>query len=241
MPDTADSKDTDAKPQTDAAAPDAKQDAKQDAAPQPRGGGMKVLALLIGVVIVAFAVGIGGYEYFEQRNENQTAGQGDGAPQIGGPFTLVDHDGNTVTDETYRGRYIMVFFGFTYCPDICPTALSDTAAALDMLGADKASKVTPLFISVDPARDTPEHLKEYVSYFHPNTIGLTGSEAQIKEAARVYRAYYRLGEPSADDPLDYLVDHTAIIYVMGPNGEFLTHFSNGTSAEEMAERLGRLL
>ncbi len=228
-------------------APNAKPDAEDGDAeaattPEKRAGGMKVLALLLGVAIVAFAIVVGGYEYFAQRDGGTgTAQTEDGGVRIGGPFTLVDHDGKTVTDKDFLGTHMLLFFGYTYCPDICPTALSDVGTALDMLDTDKAAEFTPVFISVDPARDTPEHLKEYVSFFHPSTVGLTGSEEQIKVATRAYRAYYRIGEPESDDPLDYLVDHTAIIYVVGPDGNMLTHFSHGTTPEAMAERLGRLL
>lgn len=224
--------------ETKADAPDA--EAKTAAKPEKRAGGIKVLALLMGVAIVAFAIVVGGYEYFAQR-DTDTAQTEDGAVRIGGPFTLVNHDGETVTDKDFLGKHMLLFFGFTYCPDICPTALSDVATALDMIGEEKAEDVIPVFISVDPVRDTPEHLKEYVSFFHPNTVGLTGTEEQIRAAAREYRAYYRIGEPESDDPLDYLVDHTAIIYVVGPDGNMLTHFSHGTTPEAMAERLGRLL
>ncbi|MEX2311767.1 MAG: SCO family protein, partial [Rhodospirillales bacterium] len=162
-------------------------------------------------------------------------------PSVGGPFTLVNHKGETVTDKDFQGSHMLIFFGYTYCPDVCPTALSDMTTALDMLGEEKAGKITPVFISVDPARDTPEHLAEYVPFFNPRTVGLTGTEEQIKAVARAYRVYYRKNEPKGDDSQDYLVDHTSIIYLVGPDGKLVTHFSHGTDPKAMAERLGKLL
>lgn len=212
--------------------------------PAKKSSGGKLLAMLLGVAVFAFVIALVGFEYFQSR-DTQTAGTGEvktsGAPSVGGPFELVDHNGNVVTDKDFGDQYLLIFFGYTYCPDVCPTALSDMSVALDLLGEEKAEKLTPLFISVDPARDTPEHLAEYVSFFHPRTVGLTGTEEQVKKVAREYRVYYRLNEPQPEDPQDYLVDHTAIVYLMGPDGKLVTHFSHGTSPDAMAERLGQLL
>ena len=212
--------------------------------PEPKkSSGGKLLLLLVGIVIVAFVLVLAGTEYFAKRGSGTAGGgtQSESGPSVGGPFTLVNHEGETVTEEDFLGKYMLVFFGYTYCPDVCPTALSDMAAALDMLGDEKAKQITPVFISVDPARDTPDHLAEYVSFFHSRTVGLTGSEEQIKAAAREYRGYYRLNEPTGDDPQDYLVDHTSIIYLMGPEGKLVTHFSHGTDPKAMAERIGQIL
>lgn len=155
---------------------------------------------------------------------------------IGGPFTLTDHNGQEVTEKTYSGQYKLVFFGYTFCPDVCPTTLTTLSNTMDILG-DAGSKVTPLFISVDPERDTPEHLKEYVGYFHPSIIALTGTDQQVKDVAKAYRVYYAKAKPSKEDPEDYLVDHTSITYLIGPDGDFVEHFSHGIEAEKMAERL----
>jgi protein SCO1/2 len=212
--------------------------------PAKSSSGGKLLALLLGVGVLAFVIALVGFEYFQSRDSQTADGaavQSSGAPAVGGPFELTNHFGEAVTEKDFAGQYMLVFFGYTYCPDVCPTALSDMSVALDLLGEEKAEKITPLFISVDPARDTPDHLAEYVSFFHPKTIGLTGTEEQIKKVAREYRVYYRLNEPSADDPLDYLVDHTGIVYLMGPDGKLVTHFSHGTPPDKMAERLGQLL
>jgi len=211
-------------------------------APKPKkSSGGKLLALLIGIVVVAFVIVLAGTEYFEKRGGDAGTSQSDSGPSVGGPFTLVNHKGETVTDKDFLGGYMLVFFGYTYCPDVCPTVLSDIASVMDMLGDEKAAKITPVFISVDPARDTPDHLAEYVTFFHPRTVGLTGTEEQIKAVAREYRVYYRKNDPQGDDPQDYLVDHTSIIYLIGPDGKLVTHFSHGTEPRAMAERLGKLL
>jgi cytochrome oxidase Cu insertion factor (SCO1/SenC/PrrC family) len=152
---------------------------------------------------------------------------------IGGPFALIDHNGKPRTSEDFRGKLMLVYFGFTYCPDVCPTDLQNIGLALDQLGA-AGETVQPLFITIDPERDTPEHLKDYVPMFHPRLIGLTGDAAAIHAAAAAYRAYY------AKVPLgggDYTVDHSSFIYVMGPDGQYLGFFPPGTPPERIAESI----
>ena len=158
---------------------------------------------------------------------------------LGGPFTLTDETGARVTDETFRGRFMLIYFGFTYCPDVCPTELAKMAAALDLLG-EAAEEVVPILISVDPERDTPAALAQYTDLFHPRLIGLTGTEAEIAAAARAYRAYYakvRTGR----GPDEYTMDHSAFIYLMGRRGEFVALFNPETSAEQMAEAMRRAI
>ena len=154
------------------------------------------------------------------------------AATVGGPFQLVDHSGQTVTEESFDDRYLLVYFGYAYCPDICPTELLIMGQAVDELG-DLSNEVQPLFITVDPARDTVAALAEYVPAFHPRLVGLTGSDEQIHDAAKAYRVYYRLNEP--DENGAYLVDHTSYIYFMDPDGDYLTHFVFGQGPEKMAE------
>jgi protein SCO1/2 len=156
---------------------------------------------------------------------------------IGGPFALIDQTGARRTDADFHGKLLLVYFGFTYCPDVCPTDLQEIAAAIDRLGP-AGDAVQPVFITVDPARDTPEHLKDYVALFHPRLVGLTGSAADIQNAARAYRVYY------ATAPLetgDYTVDHSAFIYLMGRDGGYIGFFPPGTSAELMAGTLRPLV
>lgn len=155
-----------------------------------------------------------------------------GSVPIGGPFTLVDHTGRVVTEADFRGQYLLVFFGFTNCPDICPTTLGEIARALDLLGPEAAA-VQPLFISVDPERDTPEAMAEYVQAFHPSIVGLTGTAEQITAVANEYRTAYEHQPIKGSN--DYTVFHQANTYLMSPNGEYLTHFSYGTKPEKMAE------
>ena len=157
---------------------------------------------------------------------------------IGGPFTLIDQDGTRRTDADFRGKLMLVYFGFTFCPDICPTDLLQMALAVDQLGKT-GETVQLIFITVDPERDTPEHLKPYMSLFHPRFIGLTGDRAAVQSAARAYRVYYQKVEMI--DSSGYTVDHSAFIYLMGRNGEYLGFFPPGTSAEQIASDIrGRL-
>lgn len=162
-----------------------------------------------------------------------------GVAAVGGPFTLTDHNGRRVTEKDFSGRYMLVFFGFTYCPDVCPTALQVSAAALDKLGS-KADRVIPVFISVDPERDTAEQLKSYVSSFHPRLVGLTGTVEEVTAAAKAYRAYWRKVKDDRSSA-GYTIDHTSIVYLMGPDGKFLTHFTHATSVDAMAAGIARHL
>jgi len=162
-----------------------------------------------------------------------------GKALVGGPFSLVDHTGKPVTDRDFRGRYLLVFFGFTHCPDVCPAALQTVTAALGMLGA-KANRVTPIFITLDPERDTPEKLSEYVKSFDARVVGLTGSLDQVHAVAKAYRVVFKKSE-SARGGNDYTLDHTSIIYLMDPNGEFVAPLSQARGAAEIAERLQEIL
>ena len=161
------------------------------------------------------------------------------APIVGGPFALTDQFGKPRTDADFRGHYMLVFFGFTNCPDICPVELQTISDALDQLDAQRAANVTPIFITVDPERDTPEALRTYVANFHPRLVALTGSVESIGAVAKAYRVYYAkaTGTNAPSDPSAYILDHTAVVYLMGPQGEYVTHFSPGTTAQAMAEDL----
>jgi cytochrome oxidase Cu insertion factor (SCO1/SenC/PrrC family) len=162
-----------------------------------------------------------------------------GTALVGGPFTLTDHTGRKVTDKDFRGHYMLVFFGYTYCPDICPTELQVMSAALDNLGA-KADDIQPIFITFDPQRDTPEVLKQYVSNFHPRLVGLTGTPEEIAVAAKAYRVFYnRLENTSGPDT--YLMDHSTITYLMDKQGKFLKHFSYSTDAAALAQALEKAI
>jgi protein SCO1/2 len=195
---------------------------------------LAVVALAAAIVGVALALAI----LPGPREQITRALPSTGKALVGGPFTLVDHTGKTVTDKNYRGRYMLVYFGFTNCPDVCPSGLQVMAAALDKVGA-KADQVTPIFITVDPERDTPEQLAAYVSSFHPRLVGLTGSQEQIAAALKAYRVYAK----KVDDPKStagYTFDHTSIMYLMDRNGDYLGNFTHATSVDRIAERLAKL-
>jgi protein SCO1/2 len=165
--------------------------------------------------------------------------KGDDAVPIGGDYTLTNQDGQTVSSDAFHGTYQLVYFGFTYCPDICPTELQTMSAALDKLG-DGAKAFTPIFITVDPARDTPEALKEYLEHFHPGFVGLTGTAEQVAETAKAFKVYYAKRE-TGDDPEAYTMDHSSFIYVLDCQGRFIAHFDYGTTAEAIADKLETLL
>ena len=153
---------------------------------------------------------------------------------IGGPFALTDQNGVHRTDADFRGKLMLVYFGFTYCPDICPTDLQQMALAVDQLGP-AGETVQPVFITVDPARDTVEHLKDYMALFHPRFVGLTGDAAAIRQAARAYRVYYEKVE--REDKSDYTLDHSVFIYLIDRDGRYLGFFPPGTSGERLAETM----
>jgi len=165
--------------------------------------------------------------------------QSSGKALVGGPFTLVDPTRKTVTDQDFRGRYMLIFFGFTHCPDICPAELQVMAGALDQLG-DNASKVVPIFITLDPERDTPEVVGAYVKNFGPNIVGLTGSMDAISAAAQAYRVSFSKFQDQNSET-DYTIDHSALAYLMGTNGEYITHIPYGTSVAQMVDILNRYL
>jgi protein SCO1/2 len=151
---------------------------------------------------------------------------------LGGPFSLTDHTGRAVTQADFADRFLLLYFGFTYCPDVCPTELGTIAAAMDDLGA-QAARVTPVLITIDPARDTPDALADYVSRFHPAMVGLTGSPEQVAAAARAYRVFY--SKVQRPDMTDYTMDHSSFIYLVGPDGRVRALFRPQTPPEAIAE------
>ncbi|MBR0672357.1 SCO family protein [Neoroseomonas soli] len=150
---------------------------------------------------------------------------------LGGPFALVDHTGRTVTERDYAGRLMLIYFGYTYCPDVCPTELGTMAAALDAMGA-AGERVTPVFITVDPERDTQAGMADYVSRFHPRLVGLRGSAEQTAQVARAFRVYYAKVQPR--DTTEYLMDHSSFIYLVGPDGRVRSLFRPETPPESIA-------
>jgi cytochrome oxidase Cu insertion factor (SCO1/SenC/PrrC family) len=211
---------------------------------------MKRLPLTVLIVFALFGVVAAGalWRLDGLRQQTATATQ-DSAPasssdEFGGSFSLIDQHGMRRTDADFRGKYMLVFFGYTYCPDVCPTTLAVEAEALDKLGA-RARDIVPIFITVDPKRDTPEKLKSYLSAFdagpsssRPNFVGLTGTDEEIDKAADGYEVYYKAHlDGRFGGPEDYSVDHTGNVYLMSPEGKFVAYYSQGISPDELATDL----
>jgi protein SCO1/2 len=182
-------------------------------------------SLIILLLIAVFAV-MGVYLF-----EASTPQASNGAADIGGAFSLTDQNGKRVTEATFKGKDTLVFFGFTSCPDICPTTLSVITQVMKGLSV-QGENLTPVFISVDAGGDTPESMKVYLSNFHPAIVGLTGNEAEIKQAATAYKVYYAK-VPQPNSTKGYSMDHSAFIYFMDKNGQYIAHFSHDDSADKI--------
>lgn len=197
------------------------------------------ILLVMAFVLLAVALGFG-LRFFVLDNTGAVSVSMSGNALIGGPFTLVDQDGKARTDAEFRGRLMLVYFGYTYCPDICPTELQTMSSALDALG-DKAKRVQPIFITIDPERDTVAALKAYVGHFHPRLLGLTGTAREVAAAAKAYRVYYAKAPVKGGGKDDYLMDHSGLVLLMGQDGRYLTHFTPQTTPEQMAKAIGKYL
>ena len=191
----------------------------------------KTYAVIAGSVVALGLAVIAGFILFAPARQcgGSVVAGGNGA--IGGPFTLVDHTGKTVTQTDVIDGPTLVYFGFTYCPDVCPLDTARNAEAVDILDG-KGYGVKPVMISIDPARDTPAVMADYVEYIHPQMVGLTGSEEQVKGAIKAYKAYARKNGEGED----YLMDHSAFTYFMGPQG-MIEFFRRDVPADVMADRV----
>lgn len=203
-----------------------------DANDLPRAGGRPPAFLygIIGMVVAVLILGTGAFLWLSD---------GGTASLIGGPFTLQDGNGKQVTDRDFRGKYLLVYFGYTFCPDVCPTTLNEVADALDKLGA-KADRLQPIFITVDPKRDSPAVVKQYAAAFTPRLIGLTGTDEQIAKVAQEYRVYYA-EHRSGPGSNDYTMDHSSVLYLMGPDGRFIAPIRADADAAHIAADLARLI
>ena len=195
---------------------------------------MKQLRLAVILCCIAAAIGLGIFVYIKGPAPKAPATAADGALQIGGDFKLVDQDARSVDQQLLKGKWSAVFFGFTYCPDVCPTTLQTLGAAVDQLGP-KGKDLQIIFISVDPERDTAPKLKAYLASpgFPKGIIGLTGTPDQVKGAAKAYRAYFE--KDGAGET--YLVNHTSLIYLMNPDGQFSRVLAYGLSPDENARQI----
>ena len=193
------------------------------------------IVLVLGITLVLLLAGIFGYSL--NRSFTVIDQASTGKALVGGPFELVNQDGVAVTEKDYQGQNLLVYFGFTFCPDVCPTELAKVGAALDMLPAD--ANVTPVFITIDPERDGVAEVKAYAEAFHPKMVGLTGSLEQVRAAAKAYRVYFAKNESGGAS--DYLMDHSSIIYFMGEDGEYIAHFTIESTPEEIALKVREVL
>ena len=190
--------------------------------------------LLLVVVIVAAAAAVLAVRWLTSAEMMQ-----DPAGSIHAEFPLTDQDGRTVTAQDLAGKPMLLYFGYTYCPDVCPTELANISQAMDILGTD-ADAVQPVFITVDPERDTAEVMKAYLGHFDDGFVGLTGTPEQIAAAAKAAKVYYaKVEQPDSD--VGYLMDHSGFVYLLGPDGRYLSHFRPNTDPQEIADRVREVI
>ena len=204
--------------------------------PPPPGTGTgiqrgKFLLPIIGFLIAALLLGAGATLWLRGGLPN--------GPAVGGSFSLIDGDGKRVTDRDLHGAYALLYFGYTFCPDVCPTTLNQMAEALDILGA-KGDRVRLVFITIDPDRDTPAVMKQYAASFTPRLLPLTGSDAEIADVAKKFRVYYA-PHRTGDKPGDYTMDHSSVLYLMNPEGNFVAPLRADSPAAQLAADISKQL
>ena len=196
------------------------------------------------VLMVLAALAVGGYlwlKFVKTPLENQPIVVSHGEAEIGGPFELVDTNGGLVSDDSLHGQYVLVYFGYTNCPDVCPIDMNRISMALNILEAemDLAGKIQPVFITVDPARDTSEVIGSFLARYHDSFIGLTGTQVQIEKVAADYKVYIEaiLASEQGHDAETGLINHSSHIYLMGPDGNYTTHFGADLPPSQLAAAL----
>lgn len=203
---------------------------------------MKKIRVILWVVVLlstVLALGI----YFVKRGKALSSASKEvymPVASLGGPFQLTDQHGVVRRQNSFPHKYLLVYFGYSYCPDICPTGLQSMTEAMHALKGN-ADKVQPLFITVDPTRDTPAHLKTYMTNFHPKILALSGSDAETQQAMKGYKVYAAKRLEDETETTDYLIDHSSIIYLMNPEGKFIKSFSHSTPGKEIAATIQGLL
>ncbi len=207
---------------------------------------MKMPVIKIAVLTVVALAVLGGVVWLAESHISRTASIGSqvsssqtvAGVQIGGDFTLINQDGEEMTDRDFLGSYRLVYFGFTYCPMICPTELQKMVTAMELMGG-KADNITPLFITIDPERDTPELVKEFVESFHPRMVGLTGTQEQIDEVRDAYRVYASKVQVAGMEGYD--MNHSSYTFFMGPDGDLLTLFNTGSTPQDIAREVTAIM
>lgn len=197
---------------------------------------MKRSTAILAISCLLLATAIGGAALLFAPDNSNTNVVSSGTALVGGPFEATNQDGKRVSDKDFLGKHTLFYFGYTFCPDVCPAELQVVSAALSDIESAR-EKFNLAFVTVDPARDTPEIMKQYVTHFWPGTTGLTGSAEDIRKIAAAYRVYYSRPDGEAGDQDSYLMDHSSIIYLMGPDGKFVRHFPFGTSADDIKKAL----
>jgi protein SCO1/2 len=195
--------------------------------------------LLIAMIAMIAIVAVAGVAIWRITQAGPVASAGSGV-SIGGPFTLTDQAGAAVTEKTYDGSYRLIYFGYTFCPDACPTELGVMAQAIETMGP-AGQKVQPIFITIDPDRDTVQQLKGYVPLFDKRLVGLTGTPQQIAAVAKAYKVYYAKADQPGVDTKSYGMNHSSFVYLMDPKGRFLTVFSSDTDSDKMAAEIRRYM
>jgi len=201
----------------------------------PRSQTLKFVA----IGLLALSIGLVSWIGFSLYRGQTPLGGGTGTALVGGAFTATDHTGKAITEKDFHDRYMLAYFGYTFCPDVCPGELQIIGAAMDLIG-EKAEQIRPVFFTVDPARDTAEVLADYVPHFHDRMIGVTGTTAQMAAVAKAYRVYYAKVK-AAEEGGVYLMDHSSLIYLMDRDGKYVRHFNYGTPPEDIAKALNEIL
>ncbi|KAM0840043.1 hypothetical protein ACQ4PT_059923 [Festuca glaucescens] len=211
---------------------------EQDKGKSVRGGPVSWLSFLLllvtggGIIVYYDKEKKRHIEELKNKTNSVKPAQSVGTAAIGGPFSLLNHDGKPVTEKDFLGKWTLLYFGFTHCPDICPDELQKMSAALNKIKEKEKLEIVPVFISVDPERDTVEQVHDYVKEFHEDLIGLTGTSEEIRKVARAYRVYYMKTE---EEGSDYLVDHSIVMYLMNPKMEFVKFFGKNYDEDTLAQ------